>query len=54
MLDDLQTQIDAVVSLCRVGTQQTDRERIEFWLVRAARAPALWTTSGLVAAESAH
>jgi ADP-ribosyl-[dinitrogen reductase] hydrolase len=32
-LDDLPPEIDAVVSLCRVGTHQTDREQVEFWLI---------------------
>ena len=32
-LDDLPAEIDAVVSLCRVGTHQTDREHVEFWLI---------------------
>ncbi|WP_375388364.1 ADP-ribosylglycohydrolase family protein [uncultured Amnibacterium sp.] len=32
-LDDLPAEIDAVVSLCRVGKQQTDREQVEFWLI---------------------
>ena len=32
-LDDLPAGIDAVVSLCRVGRRQTDREQVEFWLV---------------------
>ena len=32
-LEDLPAEIDAVVSLCRVGTKQTDREQVEFWLI---------------------
>lgn len=32
-LDDLPAEIDAVVSLCRVGTKQTDREQVEFLLI---------------------
>jgi ADP-ribosyl-[dinitrogen reductase] hydrolase len=32
-LDRLPADVDAVVSLCRIGSQQTDREHIEFWLV---------------------
>jgi ADP-ribosyl-[dinitrogen reductase] hydrolase len=32
-LDDLPPEIDAVVSLCRVGAKQTDREQVEFWLI---------------------
>jgi hypothetical protein len=32
-LDDLPAGVDAVVSLCRVGRRQTDREQVEFWLV---------------------
>ncbi|GAA4742294.1 ADP-ribosylglycohydrolase family protein [Amnibacterium soli] len=37
-LDDLPPEIDAVVSMCRVGTRQmgaaqTDREQVEFWLI---------------------
>jgi ADP-ribosylglycohydrolase len=32
-LDDLPEDIDAVVSLCRVGRRQTDREQVGFWLV---------------------
>lgn len=32
-LDDLPAGIDAVVSLCRTGTGQTDREQVEMWLV---------------------
>jgi hypothetical protein len=32
-LDDLPEDVDAVVSLCRVGRRQTDREQVEFWLV---------------------
>jgi ADP-ribosylglycohydrolase/protein-tyrosine phosphatase len=32
-LDDLPEEVDAVVSLCRVGRKQTDREQVEFWLI---------------------
>ncbi len=32
-VDHLPTDIDAVVSLCRTGTEQTNREQIEIWLV---------------------
>lgn len=32
-LEDLPTEIDAVISLCRVGRKQTDREQVEFWLI---------------------
>lgn len=35
-LDHLPDDIDAVVSLCRVGAQQSDRETVEFWLIDAA------------------
>jgi ADP-ribosyl-[dinitrogen reductase] hydrolase len=32
-LDRLPADIDAVVSLCRIGSQQTELEHVEFWLV---------------------
>ena len=32
-LDRLPDDVDAVVSLCRIGSHQTDREHVEFWLV---------------------
>lgn len=35
-LPSLPDDVDTVVSLCRIGRHQTDREHIEFWLVDAA------------------
>ena len=32
-LDELPGYIDAVVSLCRTGANQTDREQVEMWLI---------------------
>ena len=32
-LDDLPADVDVVVSLCRTGRRQTDREQVEFWLI---------------------
>jgi ADP-ribosyl-[dinitrogen reductase] hydrolase len=32
-LDRLPSNIDAVVSLCRIGSHQTDLEHVEFWLI---------------------
>lgn len=36
-LDRLPDDVDAVVSLCRIGSHQTDREHVEFWLVNRDR-----------------